>query len=65
MQAAPEFLRIFKNPILCTNLNIADHFSGKMLVYQRANGRTGPAVETFQGCIFAVTFHLFGKVGMN
>lgn len=65
VQATPQFFGIFKNTILCTQLDITDHFPREMVIYQWADGRTGPAVKAFQGRVFVVLLHLFGKIGVN
>jgi hypothetical protein len=36
MQALPEFVGLFQNPVFGPNLNIPDHFSGKMIRNQGA-----------------------------
>ena len=44
VQAAPELIGVFQNRILSAQLDISDHFPGKMLINEWAYRRACPAV---------------------
>jgi len=65
MKTFPELISIFKDTILCTNLNISNQLTGKAAINKRADGNTGAAVETFQSSVIAILFEVFGELGGN
>ena len=62
VQAFPELVGIFQDPLPCTDLDVADHLAGKVFVEQRADGGTGTAVEAGQGRILSVFHQLLCKI---
>jgi hypothetical protein len=62
VQATPEFLGIFQNSIFGAKLDVADHPTRKVLVNQRADRRTGAAVETFKRRIISMFGEFLGKL---
>jgi len=65
MEAMPEFLRLFQDTIFRTNLDIADHFPGKMFIDKWTYCGTGATIETIKGRINTELVQLFSKSWVN
>src|SRR3989339_2125760 len=62
VETPPEVLGLLEDFFGRPHLHIADHFPGKMLKDQRADGGAGAAVKTLQSGVDAKGLKLLGKI---
>jgi hypothetical protein len=62
VQATPELLSVFQDPVPRSDLSVPDHFAREMLINERADGGAGAAVETLEGRVGAEAFDLVGEL---
>jgi hypothetical protein len=65
VQTAPELVRVLENLVTGSQLRVADHFPGEVLVVQWANGRTGATVEALEGGVHPEVLQFIGELRVN